>query len=185
MTADQAHEGAANGLREGGERLAAAAEALKADNSPAKISEFLNALRAHVSAFMQIGQPREAMGTAVMGLLTAFGFRFRPEEHAVQYLELLLFLAVSGAMVLQETTDPFDREHLEAIDAELGPLALASYEHLDGKNILPPNLRGPYSALPQWINPDTEFQGHKITAMMAPDILYDIAARLTAMGIIE
>lgn len=185
MTQEEAHDGVANSLREEGARLAEAAQALSSDNSKENVAEFLDALRCHVSAFLRLGMPKEAMATAVMGLLTAFGCRFRPEEHTAVYLELFLFIAISGSMMQQETQDEFELNHLSAIDAELGPLILDSYNHLGGADVLPFNLRGPFEALPQWVNADGTFQGKKITAMMAADILYDVAARLTTMGVIE
>ena len=119
-----------------------------------------------------------------MALLTAFGHRFSPRDCAAPYLSMLLRVAVAGALAQQQaalSSDSFAMEHFEAIDAELGPLALASYRELEGDKVLPPQLAEPYSQLAAWVDADARFQGQTIRASLAMDILYDIAARLKAV----
>lgn len=169
-----------------GEALAAKAGELQ--KGAADVEDFFVATREHTTALRRAGLPQEAFATDIMSLLTAFGVRFDPDTHAAPYLTLLLQSAADAAMSMQDATaqgDTFAVSHYSDIDAELGPLVLASYRELNGANILPSQLQEPFERLSEWVDVSATFRGMPITATLAPDILYDIAARLTAVGVIE
>lgn len=154
----------------------------------APVSPLFDAAETHILALEQAGIPQDAFATGVMTLLTAFGARFNPEDYAGRYLMLLLRMAMDAAVAQQEAAvkgDQFALEHYEAIDAEFGPLVLQTYRALGAGADIPEPLRQPFEQLEAWVDADAEFQGQRITATLAADILYDIAARLTALGVIE
>ena len=173
-------------LAESGERLALCAQQL--GSGEATVEDLFAAAEAHISALEGAGVHAEAFATAVMALLTAFGARFNPEEHAAPYLMLLLRMAIDAAVAMQIATmqgDTFAQEHYAAIDAELGPLVLKTYQALGDKAALPENMRAPFEQLGDWVDANATFGDQPIEATLAADILYDIASRLTAMGVIE
>lgn len=173
-------------LSESGQKLARLAQQLPKEECT--VQQFFEAAQAHMQALNEAGIPAESFATAIMSLLTAFGARFNPAAAPGPYLMMLLGAALSGAMAMQMAQmqgDSFAMDHYEAIDAELGPLVLASYRALDGANVLPEGLRAPFESLPAFVDADARFQDKPITHTLAPDILYDIAARLAAMGVIE
>lgn len=168
-----------------GQRLAQLAQAA-GDDFDAKA--LLEAARAHMQALMALGLADEAFATGVGSLLTCFGHSFNPDDVVVPYLSMFMQLAAAGAlmqMMPKYSGDNFATEHLEAMDEELGALVLASYNEMPGCENLPPEIAEPYAHLAQWVNPDATFRGSKINRFMAPDILYDLAARLTALGVWE
>lgn len=173
-------------VRESGEALAHIAEGLR--NGKTSMPDFLGTLGTHIRDLSGAGLHVQSFATGVMGLVTAFRFGFRPETAVDTYLKMLLQLAIGGAVAQQTAMmegDSFALEHYEAIDAELGPLVLTSYRALHGETVLPPQLRQPFEQLAAWVDPEAKFQDKDITATLAPDILCDIAARLSAMGHIE
>ena len=173
-------------LIESGGRVAAVSERFM--HGQAEAGEFLETVATHIDDLAKAGQFTDAFATGVMALVTAFRCRFSPRQCAVPYLMTLLGLAVNGAVAQQMAAingDSFASGHFEAIDAELGPLVYASYRELGGEELLPEDVRAPFASLADWTDPDAEFQGRKITAALAPDILCDIASRLTALGAIE
>ena len=180
--ADNRGDAIADELRRSGEELARLAEGL--GTTPREIEAFFSAAARHMAVLTEASLIDQAFATGVMALLTAFGHRFSPRDCAAPYLSMLLRVAVAGALAQQQaalSSDSFAMEHFEAIDAELGPLALASYRELEGDKVLPPQLAEPYSQLAAWVDADARFQGQTIRASLAMDILYDIAARLKAV----
>lgn len=173
-------------LADSGERLARAASGLrKGDTTPDAF--FKEGVR-HILLLQGAGLADEAFATGVMALLTAFGVRFDPRQYPAVYLSTLLQTAMSGALaagIADQRGDAFAAEHYRAIDAELGPLVLASYRDLDGPAVVPEKFRGPFESLADFVDASATFQDKTITSTLAPDILYDIASRLTAMGVIE
>lgn len=174
-----------NELAESGEALARSAEAaLKGGD----IDALFDAAQAHMNQLNRVGEAGEAFATGVMAMLTAFGARFNPAGHVRGYLTVMMSSALSAAMAMQmaqQQADAFAIEHYTAIDAEFGPLALASYRELRGAEVLPQIIAGPYEMLQGWVDSEACFDGRPIVATMAVEILYDVASRLTAMGIIE
>ena len=180
--ADNRGDAIADELRRSGEELARLAEGL--GTTPREIEAFFSAAARHMAVLTEASLIDQAFATGVMALLTAFGHRFSPRDCAAPYLSMLLRVAVAGALAQQQaalSSDSFAMEHFEAIDAELGPLALASYRELEGDKVLPPQLAEPYSQLAAWVDADARFQGQTIRASLAMDILYDSAARLKAV----
>ena len=180
--ADNRGDAIADELRRSGEELARLAEGL--GTTPREIEAFFSAAARHMAVLTEASLIDQAFATGVMALLTAFGHRFSPRDCAAPYLSMLLRVAVAGALAQQQaalSSDSFAMGHFEAIDAELGPLALASYRELEGDKVLPPQLAEPYSQLAAWVDADVLFQGQTIRASLAMDILYDIAARLKAV----
>lgn len=173
-------------LADSGERLAKAAAGLrKGETSP---EAFFSEAALHMQLLQGVGLADDAFATGVMALLTAFGVRFDPGQYPAVYLSMLLQTAMSGAMaasIAAQKGDSFAATHYEAIDAELGPLVLASYRELDGPNVVPQMYRGPFESLADFVDSSATFQDKPIAATLAPDILYDIASRLTAIGVIE
>lgn len=173
-------------LAETGEALARKAQGLQPDADT--VNDFFATAEAHIAGLEQAGVPDEAFATGVMALLTAFGARFNPQTVAARYLMLMLRMAMDAAMAQQIAMaqgDQFAAEHYQAIDEEFGPLVLQSYRALGAEADLPEQLRQPFEQLAEWVDAAATFQGQPVTATLAPDILYDIAARLTAMGVIE
>lgn len=173
-------------LADSGERLArAAAEMRQGKCTP---ENFFNEAAVHMQLLQGVGLADDAFATGVMALLTAFGARFNPVEHKAVYLSMLLQTAMAGAMaanIAAQKGDSFATGHYEAIDGELGPLVLASYRELDGAEVVPEMYRAPFESLADFVDASATFQDKPIAATLAPDILYDIASRLTAMGVIE
>lgn len=144
--ADNRGDAIADELRRSGEELARLAEGL--GTTPREIEAFFSAAARHMAVLTEASLIDQAFATGVMALLTAFGHRFSPRDCAAPYLSMLLRVAVAGALAQQQaalSSDSFAMEHFEAIDAELGPLALASYRELEGDKVLPPQLAEPYS----------------------------------------
>lgn len=164
------------------------AELAQAQGDAFDAAALLAAAREHMQALMALGMADEAFATGVGSLLTAFGHGFDPDKVAVPYLAMFMQMAVAGAMMQmmpKYQNDAFAAPHLQAMDEELGALALASYRDMPGAASLPPEIAQPYAQLEQWVNPEATFRGQKITRFMAADILYDLAARLTALGVWE
>lgn len=173
-------------LAASGEELARVSHDFMSGSSGADL--FLNAARSHMNALRAAGQAPDAFATGVMTLVSALFRRFNPESCPVDYLTMLLQLAIDGALAQQSAMmagDDFAMEHYQAIDSELGPLVLASYRALDGASVLPAHLCRPFEELSEWTDPTATFRGEPIKATMALDILCDVASRLAAMGIIE
>ena len=166
-------------LRETGLRLASEADRDEGFDAGA----VLDAAHAHIVALIRAGMIPDALGVGVGALLTVFRRGFIPEDYRNQYLRGLLDVATAGAIMQQmpESADPFVAQHLEAIDAELGPLAWESYKALADENVSQ-EVKGPLSHLGEWVAPHATFRGERVTHHMALDILYDIAARLAALG---
>ena len=134
--ADNRGDAIADELRRSGEELARLAEGL--GTTPREIEAFFSAAARHMAVLTEASLIDQAFATGVMALLTAFGHRFSPRDCAAPYLSMLLRVAVAGALAQQQaalSSDSFAMEHFEAIDAELGPLALASYRELEGSRI--------------------------------------------------
>ncbi len=173
-------------LADSGEALAIAARSFADGKLTAP--KFFAATAVHMSMLDASGQAPEAFATGVMAVLTAFRMRFDPTAYPAEYLTMLLRLGIDGAMAQQTAAmsgDSFALEHYQAIDSELGPLMLASYIALDGSGILPAQFCQPFEQLKNWTDSSATFQGKPIRATMALDILYDIASRLAAMGLIS
>lgn len=169
-----------------GERFARVAEAY--GHGKCTLPEFFAASRCHSSDLAACGHAAESFATGIMTILTAFRKGFDPEDNAREYLTMLLGCAVYGALaerMAMESGNRFAVEHFEAIDAVLGPLTLASYRHLAGKAALAAEEAQPFESLQQWVDTEAEFAGKPITAYSAIDILYDIASRLAALGLVE
>lgn len=166
-------------LRETGMRLAAEADRREDFNAGA----VLDAAHDHIVALIRTGMIPDALGVGVGAMLTVFRRGFNPEDYRGRYLRGLLDIATAGAIMQQmpQAADPFVAQHLEAIDAELGPLAWESYKALADDSV-PADVSGPLGQLGAWVDPDATFRDNKITHLMALDILYDIAARLAALG---
>ncbi len=174
------------GLAESGENLARAAATLTGGTTAP--DDFFDKAGTHMSLLESAGKPDEAFATGVMALLTAFSARFNPGQYSKAYLAMLLRVAMDAAMAMaiaRQNGDKFAIEHYDAIDRELGPLVLDSYRALDGANVVPAGMRAPFEQLDKWVDTAAEFQGHTIKATDARGILYDIASRLVAMGLIE
>lgn len=175
-------------ITDSGEALARAAGRLAnaaADDFDAAADVLLRHALDHERLLCRAGAFLEAFATGTMALLTLFRTgRFVPDAHAGAYLEQLLTIGVAASAAAQQAPDAFAAEHLEAIDAELGPLMLASYNKMKAAAKLPPPLAQPFEALADWVDSEATFHGSKITAEMAVDILYDIAARLAALGVL-
>lgn len=173
-------------LADSGEELARTASALR--GGTADVPALFRAAAAHMNHLSGAGLAEDAFATGVMAVLTAFSSRFNPADCAAEYLCMLLKIAMDGAVAVNMVNargDEFAAGHYAEIEAELGPLVLASYRSLNGPEILPQQLQQPFEALDGFVDTDYLFQNRRIEATMAPDIFYDIASRLTAIGTIE
>lgn len=173
-------------IADSGEALARAAGRLSADAGSEALGAVLPAALAHQRLLCAAGAYADAFATGVMALLTLFRTgRYVPDDDAAAYLEELLTMGVAASVAAQQAPDRFAADHYAAIDAELGPLMLASYRAMGDKATLPPHIAQPLASLADWVEPGATFGGKPIEATMAVDILYDIAARLAALGVLE
>lgn len=172
-------------IADSGEALARAAENLRRQPDSDALGALLPAAMCHQRLLCAAGAYAQAFATGIMALLTLFRTgRYVPDNDAAAYLETLLLTGVAASAAAQQAPDAFAAEHYAAIDAELGPLMLASYKALAPKASLPPHIAQPLAMLEQWVDPAATFQGRPVAATMAVDILYDIASRLAALGLI-
>ena len=141
---------------------------------------------AHCHDLIAADESEQAFATMVMAILTVFTARADIDKLHGIYLSALsdaLVMADQAANTAQTKNDSFALDHLEQCRSLLAAVFAAAFDHCPQQELLP--LRRHIDQLSTF--PGTvaqEFNGTKISHILAIDILYDIASRLAACGYI-
>lgn len=143
----------------------------------------------HCMALIEAGEINEAAATYVGIILYILTCKVNPEKIPQLYEGTLITLVEVLSMIMSDIWgNPEAMDHVTSCFAETGTLAIETYDHFSkfaSMGMFSPKIESLRPILQTIAPKGYQFNGRKITSIMAMDILYDVLARMKSCGLIN